>query len=1516
MRNRILWLLSAVAVLLIILPLGDIKQDTSSAVIPSPQVSSVDRSSTARQASLEMPILFIENQGQADSSIAYYAMAGKQTVYLTPQSIGFDFIRYTAAPEQQDTSQMEIAQRQAERLVTSIDFLGANSAPAIEGRNKSRGVVNYLIGNDPAKWHTDIPTYTEVVYTDIYPGIDLRLYSQDSTLRYDFVVKPGASVDSIALAYRGVEKIAVDSGDLVVTTAFGDLRQSRPYIYQQINDTTVTVEGGFKLLASQNGYGFEVMSYDSSYPLVIDPVLGYSSYFGGTDNEYANDVEFIGSYAYITGHTASDNTSFPLYPSDVYDSVFGGGSVLFPHDAFVAKIDTSAAGSNSLVYSTYLGGSGSDYGNAIRVLDGQAYVAGSTSSTDFPVTGNATQGSLGGGGPNGDMFLTRLSADGKSLVYSTYLGGSGSDSAHSLYIGSATSVYIAGQTSSTDLHGTVTDYYGQPYGGGGLPDAAVAKINTDSGSLWFSCYFGGSSNDEAYGIAMTENNCPVIVGTTRSSDLPVTTNAYDSSLNGVTDAFVARLNALPSANPLFSTYLGGSSTDSAKGLYSKSSTLTAYLTGTTSSDTGFPTTSNAFQPSYPGSISSLSCGFVTVMDIPIASSGSCNLIYSSYFGSTSKQVYATDLAVSSSGDTYYYVYITGYINDPVVGGYSLPTKYPFQQFSAGGIYDCFVAKFNPNLSGNDSLIFSSYLGGAGDDIAYGIAANSSDEVCVVGECGSGFPVTSANAYQSSFQGGTGFNPSDGFVTTLIKLDTTTTITSDNPDPSAFGQSVAFTASVTAASGTPTGSVEFFNNGSSMGTAALSGGSATLNYSGLAVGTHSNITATYSGDTSYNTSTSSAITHTVNKANTTTTITSDNPDPSAFGQSVAFTASVAASAPGSGTPTGNVEFFNGATSLGTAALSGGSATLNYSGLAAGTYSNITAQYLGDTNFNTSNSAAISHTVNKADTTVTITLDAPDPSVYGQNVTFTALVAATPPGAGTPTGNVEFFDGATSMGTSALGATAQATIVFDPGSVGAHSITAQYAGDTNFNGNTSAVESHTVNKADSITTITSDTPDPSVYGQSVTFTATVAPDLPGSTDIPTGNVEFFDGATSLGTGALDGSGQASLSTSSLSVGSHNITAQYSGSSNYYGSTSAAEPHTVNKADNTTTINSDDPDPSVFGQSVAFIASVTSASGTPTGSVEFFNGAASLGTTTISSGSAALNYSSLAVGTSDNITAQYLGDTNFNTSTSAAISHTVNKADTTTILSSSANPSTHGQSVTFTATVTADAPGSGTPTGTVTFKDGTTALGTGTLGSPATFRISTLTPGRHDITAEYNGDSNFNTSTSSILGQTVALSSQAPRGSSSPPPSRLPSPNIYLLNIDVSPGQAQAGQPVNVLANVVNSGTASGTYNVVLTTNGKMEQQRTIEVSPGSAYPVRFTMVKSQPGTYEVAVNGQKSSFTIAGESTTPGSSTNGAESTKPASPISGAMIAIIAAGLLVAAFLIYMLITYVRSRRGYY
>ncbi|UCH51919.1 MAG: Ig-like domain repeat protein, partial [Chloroflexota bacterium] len=1015
MRNRILWLLSGVVVLLIIFPLGDIRQDTSSAVIPSPQASSVDRSTAARQASLEMPILFIENQGQADSSIAYYAMAGGQTVYLTPQSIGFNFIRYTDAPEQQDASLTETTQRQAERLVTSIDFLGANSARAIEGRNKSRGVVNYLIGNDPAKWHTDIPTYAEVVYTDIYPGIDLRLYSQNSALRYDFVVSPGASVDDIALAYRGVEKIAVDSGDLVVTTAFGDLLQSRPYIYQQINDTMVTVEGGFELLASQNGYGFEVTSYDSSYPLVIDPVLGYSSYFGGTDNDKAWDVEFVGSYAYITGYTASDNTSFPLYPSDVFDNTFGGGSVTFPYDAFVAKIDTSAAGTDSLVYSTYLGGSGSDYGHGIRVYGGEAYVAGMTLSSDFPVTANASQSSLGGGGPNGDVFLTRLATDGKSLVYSTYFGGSGSDSAWGLYIAHPTEVYVAGSTSSTNLPGTISDYYGQPYGGS--VDALVAKFNSTAGNRIFSGYFGGSGIDEAKGIAITDSNCPVIVGTTYSSDLPVTANAYDSSLGGSSDAFVARLQALPSSAPMFSTYLGGDYADMGEGIYSNTQ-FTVYITGTTNkqsyTDADYPTTTNAFQPSYPCSSYTIPCGFVTVMNIPI--SGSCTLIYSSYFGttSTSRNMHANDLAVSSSGGTYYYVYITGDINDPTPGSTNLPTKHPFQPTSGGGGADCFVAKFNPNLSGNDSLVFSSYLGGAGYDIPYGIAANASDEVCIVGECSSGFPVTSANAYQSSYQGGTGLYPCDAFVTTLIKLDTTTTITSDTPDPSAFGQSVAFTASVTAASGTPTGSVEFFNGATSLGTAALSSGSATLNYSSLAVGTHTNITATYSGDTSYNTSTSAAISHTVNKANTTTTITSDTPDPSVFGQSVAFTASVAASAPGSGTPTGNVEFFNGATSLGTAAISGGSATLNYSSLAVGTHTNITAQYLGDTNFNTSTSSAISHTVNKANTTTTINSDTPDPSVFGQSVAFTASVAVSAPGSGTPTGNVEFFNGATSLG----------------------------------------------------------------------------------------------------------------------------------------------------------------------------------------------------------------------------------------------------------------------------------------------------------------------------------------------------------------------------------------------------------------------------------------------------------------------------------------------------------------------
>ncbi len=630
--------------------------------------------------------------------------------------------------------------------------------------------------------------------------------------------------------------------------------------------------------------------------------------------------------------------------------------------------------------------------------------------------------------------------------------------------------------------------------------------------------------------------------------------------------------------------------------------------------------------------------------------------------------------------------------------------------------------------------------------------------------------------------------------TVNKAATTTTVNAD-VNPSVSGQAVTFTATVAVTSpgsGTVTGTVTFKDGAATVGTGVLSGGSATFATNYANAGSHS-ITAVYGGDGNFNTSTSSALSQTVNAANTTTAVGS-SANPSVSGQPVTFTATVTATAPGSGTPTGTITFKDGATTIGTGALSGGSATFATNYANAGSHS-ITAVYGGSTDFNTSTSSALTQAVNAANTTTAVT-SGTNPSVSGQSVTFTATVTASSPGSGAPTGTVTFKDGATTLGTGSLSG-GSATFSTSALSTTSHSITAVYGADSNFNTSTSSILTQTVNAA-STTTAVSSSANPSVSGQSVTFTATVSAVSPAS-GTPTGTVTFKDGATTLGTGTVSG-GTATFATSSLSTTSHSITAVYGADSNFNTSTSSALTQNVNAANTTTAVTSGT-NPSVSGQSVTFTATVSASSpgsGTPTGTVTFKDGATTLGTGSLSGGTATFATSALST-TSHSITAVYGASTDFNTSTSSALTQTVNAADTTTVVSSSANPSVSGQSVTFTATVTATSPGGGTPAGTVTFKDGATTLGTGPLsGGTATFATSSLNTASHSITAVYGASADFNTSTSSTLSQVVGAGNASVAVTSSVNPSIVN--QSVTVTATVTAGSPATGSPTGTIQFVV--------------------------------------------------------------------------------------------------------------------
>ena len=558
------------------------------------------------------------------------------------------------------------------------------------------------------------------------------------------------------------------------------------------------------------------------------------------------------------------------------------------------------------------------------------------------------------------------------------------------------------------------------------------------------------------------------------------------------------------------------------------------------------------------------------------------------------------------------------------------------------------------------------------------------------------------------------------LTQVVQSSSSTAVTA-SPNPSVVGSSVTLVATVSPASAT--GTVQFLDGGNALGSATLSSGAASFSTASLATGSHS-ITAIYSGDANDAGSTSAVYGLTVNPKTTTTAITA-SPNPSVVGSAVAFTATVSPAS-----ATGTVQFLDGGTVLGTATLSGGTASFSTSGLGTGSHS-ITAIYSGDANDAGSTSVVYAQTVNPKTTTTAITAS-PNPSVMGSAVAFTATVSPA-----SATGTVQFLDGATTLGTATL-VSGTASFSTSGLATGSHSIMATYSGDPNDAGSTSAVYAQTVNPKTTTTAITA-SPNPSVVGSTVAFTATVSPTS------ATGTVQFLDGGTALGTATLSG-GTASFSTSGLATGSHSITAIYSGDANDATSTSAVYAQTVNPKTTTTAVTAS-PNPSVVGSAVAFTATVSPASAT--GTVQFLDGGAVLGTATLSSGTALFSTSGLATG-SHSITAVYSGDANDASSTSAVYAQTVNaKTATSTTVTATPNPSTAGATVTFKATVT---PASAT--GTVQFLDGSTVIGTGTLASgSASYATSGLASGIHSITASYSGNAADQASTSAALTQTVS-------------------------------------------------------------------------------------------------------------------------------------------------------------------
>lgn len=679
----------------------------------------------------------------------------------------------------------------------------------------------------------------------------------------------------------------------------------------------------------------------------------------------------------------------------------------------------------------------------------------------------------------------------------------------------------------------------------------------------------------------------------------------------------------------------------------------------------------------------------------------------------------------------------------------------------------------PNAGGTDVTISGSGFSGAtavtfGGQPASAFTVTNGSTIVATAPAGAG-PVHIAVTTEL---GGT----SDAVAADLFTyppVASATTLTA-SPGTLTYGAMVSLTAQVSA-SETPTGMVTFRDGGTQLATAVpLNGaGQATLYTTALNAGSHS-ITATYSGDACCQGSTSSAATVTVGTAPTTIGLTASTTS-IIYGQTVTLSATVSS---GVGTPTGQVMFRDGSFPLGTVDLAAGSASLSTSALSAGSHT-LTASYLGAPNYGTGASSPVSLTVTKADTTSLLSVP-PDPSTYGQSVTLTATVTPNAPGGGVPTGTVTFAANGTSLGTAILSA-GQATFSTSALPVGSPMLTATYGGSASFFSSASIAIPKAVTPASTTINLTA-TPSPAVYGNAVTLTAQVS----GPATI--GVVRFNEGMTTLGSATLDPLGRAQfVFTDGLSGGPHSFTATYDGDPNCLSSAGSVA-LMVNPAVSDVTLAASQ-NPSTFGQPVTLTAHVQSVAGLPTGTVFFYDGATTLGSVTLDSGSASLTTATMAVGY-HTITAQYLGAPNYSDD-SATLGLDVIRANTATVLTSTPSPSTFGQSVALTATVTPVAPGAGTPTGTVTFSADGTPLGTATLtAGQATLSTAALSGGSHSLTATYAGDVSFN-------------------GSTATPITRVVNPKATTTTLMASPNPAFFGQTVTLTANVLSGvGIPTGT------------------------------------------------------------------------------------------------------------
>lgn len=589
-----------------------------------------------------------------------------------------------------------------------MDFVGGN-ARGLVGRNQQAGKVNYFLGNDPAKWHTDIPLFSRVEYEELYPGIDLAFLGESKTLEFDYVVHPGADAAKIALSFQGADGLDITpDGSLMIATAAGPLQLHKPVAYQDKDGKRQGVDAWF-MADGNDRITFGLGPYDHDRELVIDPTVTYSTYFGGGGPDYGTGIAVDASgNAFIAG--TADSASIP-----------GHSVATVGYDVFVTELTSSG----TRVFTSVFGGSVDDFPGGIAIDSQGIYVAGTTDSSDFPVTVGAAQTAFMGGAASGnnDAFAVKLALNGSSITWATYVAGSDSDSGLGVAVDTSHNVYVTGETFSNNLGGVVGGVNALPNGHSvnlgqatGSDDGYIAKVNSSGASYALVSYIGGSNGDLATGVALDGNGNIYVSGETISTDLPVTPNpgvvqnqcGTDGTCNNTAgpqdDAFVVSIKANLSGYN-YVTYYGGSSFDDAFAITADASG-NAFLTGTTQS-TDFKMAGTPVQSALAGTQNSF------VLELNSAGTAAT---YSSYFGGNGTD---TGLAIALDGSDN--IYLTGQTSSSA----NFPLQNATQQ-ALSGSSDAFVSVVSTSQG---LLLFSTYLGGGGDENQFfaGIDVDSSGE---------------------------------------------------------------------------------------------------------------------------------------------------------------------------------------------------------------------------------------------------------------------------------------------------------------------------------------------------------------------------------------------------------------------------------------------------------------------------------------------------------------------------------------------------------------------------------------------------------------------------------------------------------------------------------------------------------------------------------------------------------------------------------------------------------------------